>query len=186
MKWEHIYNRLVQSGLQEDWGPWTKSVASRCNYAGKYTKFCESTSRKRLRVSPAMHRRSFIYGFNTSMSERLRAMREDQGQYSGSMALALRDYREQVKEAVYIHFPDLKPHDEDCQCERCRSMRESASKPIKKGRVPKMKIVRIDMNSVDEGSQAAERVQIIQRGDPNAQRISGNLGSSIKKEELDA
>jgi hypothetical protein len=177
MKWKDIYRRLVDAGLQEDLGPWSPKVASKCNYAGLYTNYCAETSRKRLRVSPAVHRRSFIYGFNNTMYERLRSMREDQGQYTGSMALALREYRDKVKDAVWIHFPELKPHPENCECESCVDRREAAAKTATKKtrKGPKPRYVKIDRGSMDEGSLAAQQVELVQRGDDTRQRIAGEL-----------
>src|SRR5580765_2541614 len=177
MKWKDIYQRLVDAGLQEDWGPWTSGIASKCNYAGKYTRFCETTNRKRLRVSPAVHRRSFIYGFNDTMNQRFYTMRESQGQYSGSMALTIRDYRAKIKEAVWLHFPDLKPHPADCQCEKCVAERAAVAAAAKRKprRAAKPKMVKVDHGSMREGSAAAENVELISREDSSRQRISGEL-----------
>lgn len=180
MKWEEIYRRLVKAGLQEDLGAWRKSVASKVNYAGKYTKFCEVTNRKRLRVTPSVHRRSFIYGFNEAMRERFRSMREDQGQYNGSMALALREYREAIKEAVWVHFPELQPHPEDCACDACKAKTAALEKAKKtsgrRRKAPKPRMVKVDRNSMDEGATAASRVELIDKTGTDSQRIAGELG----------
>lgn len=187
MKWEDIYRRLRDAGLQEDFGPWGKSVASKVNYAGVYTRFCELTARKRLRVTPSVHRRSFIYGFNDAMRDRFRSMREDQGQYTGSMAIALREYRQAVKEAVWVHFPELKPHAEDCQCDVCTQQAAArANVKVRKGRKRKaaQRTVKVNVSSMDQGASAASRVKLIDRTGAADPRIAGQLGSVVKKDEL--
>lgn len=122
-KWEKIYYRLRDAGLVEDLGWWSKSVASKMNFAGKYTKYCQARDRTRTYTSPAIYRRSYVAGFSSGVGERFSELRRQQGQNTGSMALALKDYRQAVQEAVWDMFEDLRPHPADCQCNDCHFMK---------------------------------------------------------------
>lgn len=104
MKWEDIFTRLRDSGYYPADMPWN---ASKMNFAGKYTQYCRTHNRERVYTSPSVYRRSFVTGFADALSSRLRVQREEQGQSTGSMALALRDIDVVVRDYMFENFPDM-------------------------------------------------------------------------------
>lgn len=161
LKWEEIYYRLRKAGHYPADQPWN---ASKMNYAGKYTRYCDQHGRERVRVTPSVYRRSFALGFSRTLRERLRTQREEQGQDTGSMALALRDIRLVVQEAVYEFFPDMRPHEASCQCKKCKESR----KPVR-GRD-----VSISLSAVARGNAAGKEATIISN--------SGKVGGADRRE----
>lgn len=95
-----------------------------------YRKYCEAHNLPQVKINPKTYQWSFTSGFCTTIRTRFRAIREQRegGRDStGSMALALRDIADQARDAMYDDFPDLKPHDADCDCADCKRKR----KPVK-------------------------------------------------------
>lgn len=178
LKWEVIYNRLKSAGLVEDLGYWNGKVASRMDFAGKYTKFCRDMGRDRVYTSPAVYRRSFADGWTSGVIEKLREMREDQGQSTGSMALALRDIRLVVREAMWDEFPDLRPHPDDCDCDKChrcddpkcqRPRCKAARKPVPKSFYRE---VTVDYGVIGRGRKEGREAEILSNS-PNLKSQRG-------------
>lgn len=79
-------------------------------------------------VNPKAYQYSYCYGFYATVAERLRMMRGDREvEHTGDMSLALRDIEDLAREAMWDDFPELRPHEDDCQCEQCKARR----KPVK-------------------------------------------------------
>jgi len=166
LKWEECHRRLRAAGLVPD-EPWSKKVASKMNFAGKYTRYCQEHGKERTYTSPAIYQRSFTDGFEWSLRERLRKMRDDQGQSTGSMAVVLHDIRGIVRSAMWDMFEDMRPHPDDCECDQCHECDDpDCERPRCKAKRDKRKPVkarevRMDWGVVARGSKAAQEVQII-------------------------
>lgn len=104
LKWDEISKRLHAAGYYD--GPESSWEMGKTDYAGKYTRYCKEHGRERVYVTPSIYRRSFAQGFSTTLSQRLRQQREEQGQETGTMALAIRDISAFVEEALFAAFPD--------------------------------------------------------------------------------
>lgn len=79
-------------------------------------------------VNPHAWTISFVAAFAGTIRTRFREMSDDrESANTGSNALVLRDIRLQAQEAMYLDFPDLRPHPEDCKCESCTAKK----KPVK-------------------------------------------------------
>jgi hypothetical protein len=178
LKWRDIYNRLVDAGLQEDLGDWDENgVASKVNYAGKYTTFCTNTGRHRTQVSPSVFRRSFIAGFLAGLREKFISMRETQGQNTGSMALALKDYREEVKKAFHEFFPVHAPKPVDSDA--LDRVVAAASKGRRRKAPPERKFSYQVLNA---GKEAGRNVDIISNEEAGRQQAPGSVADGGRRE----
>jgi len=93
-----------------------------------YRKYCEAHGLQQVKVNPKTFQFSYVQSFCNAVSSRLYRMRQERPEPTeGSMALALRDIREQAKESMWDDFPDLRPHPENCSCSACSRSR----KPVK-------------------------------------------------------
>jgi hypothetical protein len=166
LKWGEIHRRLRNVGLVPD-EPWSKKVASKMNFAGKYTQHCREQGRDRTYVTPSVYRRSFVDGFRWSLATRLRNQVEQQGQHTGSNAIALRDIMIVVREAMWDLFPELRPHPDDCDCDGCHECDDpKCNRPNCKAkrskRVPAKPVtVRWSRSAEQAGHAAGQRVEII-------------------------
>lgn len=92
-----------------------------------YRRWCRETGHPQSYVNQRTFRKHFADGFTDEVNNRLRVMRRaseqayDEGHSAGSMALAVRDMKEVILEAVYVEFPDLRPHPADCECDACHT-----------------------------------------------------------------
>jgi hypothetical protein len=119
MTWDQI---LDWTGLRND--PLGKRLLP------AYRKYCEANGLSQVKTNPKTFQWSFTEGYCVTVKQRLREMRGDREQYTGSgKELALRSIEVQAKEELYNDFPDLRPHEADCQCKDCSARR----KPIKAG-----------------------------------------------------
>jgi len=150
LKWENIHGRLRKAGLVPD-EPWSKKVASKMDFAGKYTRYCEQHSRDRTYVTPSVYRRSFAAGFSSALRARLSNQAEEQGQNTGSTALVLRDIRLVIEQALFELFPDMRPHPSNCQCEVCTEKK----KPIK------LRDTKVSLEAMNRGHRAGNEVEIM-------------------------
>jgi hypothetical protein len=80
-------------------------------------------------VHPDAYAISYTREFYGAISSRLLALRKESLESSGdnSMALAVRDIRDQAQEALWEDYPNLRPHPADCSCKAC----VAARKPVK-------------------------------------------------------
>lgn len=136
-------------------------------------------------------RRNFAEGYEDQVSMRLRAMsrasREafDKGHEAGSMALAVRDIASVVKAKVYEEWPDLAPHDPECECDACHA-RKCTDPNCKRPRcVAKRKPVRVrrapeytyDHSARQAGRAAGEKVAL----ENNPSRRVGGSGPALPR-----
>lgn len=118
MTWDQI---LDWTGLRDD--PLGKRLLP------AYRKYCEAHDLPQVKINPKTYQWSFMNGFCNTVKARLRAIREQREgsrDSTGSMALALRDIADQARDAMYDDFPDLRPHDENCNCKSCKDRRKPA------------------------------------------------------------
>jgi len=109
----------------------------------------------------------YCSGFTSSVILKLQAMREDQGQDSGGMAIAIRDMYDVAREAMFTDFPDQRPHPPDCDCDihhKCndpdceRPRCVAARKPAPKAQYRSMSVA-----GAARGMQAGREAKIIGR-----------------------
>ena len=107
----------------------------------EYRAYCQETGRTQQKTMPKTFQRSFAMGYASTVGRRLREMRHGIEAAGGnSMALALRDIRQVVSEAVYDLFPGWGGHE--------------------KGTVEKRRQWKIDGHAVGHGIQAGSRVDL--------------------------
>lgn len=115
-------------------------------------------------IHPDTYAMSFMHGFTAKVRERLVKMQEGRGSaQTGSTALVIRDIRDQAMEALYQDFPDLRPHPQGCECERCNP------KPGKKMARVYRGGRRIDYAAMGKGVREGEKVRIVSN-DPQVQQ----------------
>jgi hypothetical protein len=113
MKWQRIADLLAQAGQlpqHEVGGP-----VHRLGLSSIYTRFCDRTGRKRLRVSPGVYQRSWSEGFVMAVNEKFRRQRRfreekpTDAKYAPGMdkgmQLALRDITEVVRAKAEELYP---------------------------------------------------------------------------------
>lgn len=165
LKWEEIHRRLAAADLVPT-ERWTKQVASKMNFAGKYTAYCRAHGKERTYTSPSIYRRSFVYGFDMELRKRLCRQVEER-ENTGSTAIALRDISLVVNETMWDMFPDLRPHPDDCDCDmhhECddpKCMRPRCKAARSKRAIAKPRFVTIDNGIVGRGRAAGAEVQIM-------------------------
>lgn len=152
MSWPEITRRMVAAGMleykvtthlvrkfgtveqieQELNRPWEE----RKNYAKPahdYRNWCKREKRPQSYTDWRVYRREFSNGFEQGVESQMRRMRREQEDAydkdhdAGGMALVVRDIRNVIRDFTFEEFPDLKPHEEGCQCRSCTSKR----KPIR-------------------------------------------------------
>lgn len=110
----------------------------------------------------------FCSAFVGSVNLKLSAMREEQGQDSGSMAIALRDMRDIAREAMFDDFPDMAPHPPDCDCDKCHVCDDpKCQRPRCKARRQPLRATHYRNMSVAgaaRGRQAGHEAKIVGRG----------------------
>jgi hypothetical protein len=120
----------------------------------KYVK--ESGGEGVISANPHGYLISYTDGFYYALSKRFREMREgrESSQEGSSMALVLRDIKDQAREALWQDFPELRPHPANCQCKQCVASR----KPIKY-----RDGYQTNWSAYGRGSQAGDSARIISR-----------------------
>lgn len=108
---------------------------------GEYRRYCQATGRSQQKTMPKTFQRSFALGYAGTVDKRLREMRDAVNAAGGnSMALALRDIKTVVAEAVYDLFPNWEGH--------------------KSGAITKKRQWKIDGHAVGHGIAAGSRVDL--------------------------
>jgi len=93
-----------------------------------YNKYLKETGGIKIKANPRTYQYSFISSFCSTIESRMRQMAAGrESSHTGSMEIALRDVREQAREALWGEFPDLRPHPPTCKCSQCSARR----KPVK-------------------------------------------------------
>lgn len=130
---------------------------------------------KRITMHPVTWAMSFMDGYVTTIRERFGKMREmrDIPSDADSMALVVRDIRDQAREAMFEDFPNLRPHPKDCQCKSC----VAARKPVKYSSAKFRAGRQIDWSARTQGGQAGQSARIPTVGDKVKGRDTKSLGS---------
>lgn len=141
--WPEVARKLLDAGIIEP--KEGESVqAARKRYSDRlprrYRAWCKAEGLRQDYTDQRAFRRNFADGYVSVIYSRLWNLR-DAAENSGS-ALALRDIRQVVRDAVWEFYPDLKPHEKGCECERCKQRR----KPVR---------YRQDNRKVDYAARAA-------------------------------
>jgi hypothetical protein len=139
--WDKVTRRLIEAGLVDDPTPglpfppdrkdWKVECRERFllseRLVRRYRAWCAETDRPQTYTNVKTYREHFAAGFSGEIGNRLWSMRrESEGSYDAShegnsAALAVRDIRQVVKEAMWDFFPDFRPHPEDCECDDCHT-----------------------------------------------------------------
>jgi hypothetical protein len=160
--WDIALNRLADAGMVEKLDAprrtkdktWWVSFKEYESAIRKYRTWCKRTGHPQAKVNQQTFRRNFADGFVDEIEDRFYRMRSaqetsyDAEHEAGSAALAIRDIRDVVAEAVFEFFPDLRPHPEDCTCAVCERRRSQKLKPVR---------YRRDTRVVDYAARAAGR-----------------------------
>jgi hypothetical protein len=115
----------------------------------------------------------FCTSFAWAIRSKLREMRTGEVRGGDTMALAIRDITDLSREAMFGDFPDLRPHPEDCQCDRCHFAKCSDPKCKRPRCVEARKPVRYRKTRYREpvyaaqarGAQAGESARIMGRNE---------------------
>lgn len=205
LKWADIYDQLLpvfhshpkfrKYGQQEDmpvsygylkfdgwwfprnmprpWGVWCTGV---------YTNHCKKHNLPRNYASPTVYRRSFVEGYMARIRARLAEMREARGQAEVGKGLVLAGKEGDLKELLYELRPELRPHPDDCDCDRCHRCADpkcqrlgcvAARKPLK-FRAARYVEHKIDHGAMRNGARAANSADLMGG--------RGNVGGSKAKE----
>lgn len=89
-------------------------------FTKEYTDFCKSQNRERIYTNPDIYKRSFLQGYVQRLSSRINELKEDAG---AGTALVLRGREDDLMEKLYEMFPNLRPHEADCDCDSCHLAR---------------------------------------------------------------
>jgi hypothetical protein len=186
LDWGIITRRLIDAGMLEDPMPgeiwfeqrkdWSVYQKDRYKLSQRvvktYRDYCKRTGRKQTYTNVKTYREFFADAFASEIANRLYIMaRGSEEAYSksdatsNSFALAIRDIKQQVEEAVWDFFPDLRPHPDDCDCDDCHWRKcndESCQRPVcVRMRMPvkqsRARSYKIPTRSVDHQAIAAGR-----------------------------
>lgn len=122
----------------------------------------------------------FCQAFSSEVVRKLRMLRTGEDSSAGSMALALRDITELAKELMWDEFPQLRPHPEDCDCDKChwcddpncqRRMCVERRKPVKAS-TAKVRYRQLNYTALSRGSAAGREA-----------KIAGKGGSGLRKQK---
>jgi len=175
--WDTITRRLIEADWLEDPNPGVIYPRKRADWkhycrerfllsermVGRYRTWCKEQDRSQTYTNVATYRREFAAGFSNEIWSRLARMRrESEGQYDSShsgnsAALAIRDIKQVVKEALWEFYPDLKPHPADCECGPCHTAKctdPDCDRPACKAKRKPIKF-RPDNRKVDYAARAA-------------------------------
>lgn len=107
-------------------------------------------------VSLGSYAEDFMRAYATSVTSKMREMRDAPTAETGSMALAIRDITDLAKELMYMEFPNLRPHPVGCTCDRCNP--KMSTKPIK---YRKSDYRSINTTATARGAQAGAQARIM-------------------------
>jgi hypothetical protein len=178
--WDKVTRRLIEAGMIEDPNPGVPFPRERADWktqcrerfllserlVRRYRSWCKETNRPQTYTNVKTYREHFAAGFSDTIGNRLRKMRrESERQYdashsTGGAALAIRDIRTLVKEALWEFFPDMAPHPADCDCAVCHTRKCIDPKCSRPGCVEKRKPVKyrpmsVSQQKIDYAARAA-------------------------------
>lgn len=188
MPWQIAIDRIIKAGEVADvyidpdatfddvYKPWVH----------EYRRWCRATGHPQSYVNQQTFRKHFAEGFSDGISSRLRRIRIETEQHydasheSGSMALAVRDIGQVIEEEVWKAYPDLAPHDPDCDCDACHSRKcrnpdckrpicVAMRKPVRR-RAVSQAAPKIDWAARNAGREAAQKADLSNKP---SERIGG-------------
>lgn len=165
----------VESGREfDDYSPVKQSIKNRLANANRRYVRDNGKQGERNYVKPEVYQRSFMMGFRQEVRIRLMNMATasrtayDADHDAGSMALAVRDIREQAMELYKEEFPPPPPLTEE-ELARLRN--------LPKGRALKMREVTVDYGAMGKGRSAGARVNLSQNPSRGVGGRKGELDS---------
>lgn len=170
-KWQEIHGKLQSHPDYPRRGePWSKS-AGLTMYA-QYKKFVEKVGEDYVGTSsPKTWRSDFIAGYTTRIGNRLREMRAQTVGDNDMLPALFKDKDAEVQEAIWVMYPELRPHDPACKCDRCERNR----KPIYtgKGRGRSVGFRYRNTGAMNAGGKVANKADLA----PSSGRVGGVKGS---------
>lgn len=112
MKWQDIYY------IQHPEGTWERRHGVR--YTNVYKKWAEQTGTERQQTSGVKeYREQFIRAYTRRIKERLQKIDQVREEETAGYSLVRVSIADDLKEALYQHFPSQRPHPEECECDIC-------------------------------------------------------------------
>lgn len=173
--WLRVGSRIFVKKVSKGVGVWFTKV---------YTEHCTRNNLPRTYASPSVYRRSFIDGYMYRIKERLHEMSQARGTAAVGKELVLANREGDLKELLFELRPELRPHPDDCDCDKChhcldpkceRPRCKARRAPVKLGRVARYVEPKYDAAASRNGRSAANSADLM--GGRN------NVGSN--KRELD-
>lgn len=115
-------------------GDLTGSSAKKLRAVRKaYHDLCEAEGRKPVKgLKAETYRESFMEGYVDRIEGRLTEMRRARETATAGKGLVLATRDDDLREAFFVEFPDLRPHPKDCECDSCHFSKcndESCTRP---------------------------------------------------------
>lgn len=89
-------------------GPWL---------IGSYKKWAAANGRETVGANPDTYRRSFRAGYIMAVRTRINEMKRARESAGTGKELVLSSMREELQEALYVAFPEKRPHPPGCDCD---------------------------------------------------------------------
>lgn len=104
-KWQRIHQLLQNApGYPHTGQEWTRPIGVK--FTKVYSEYCKDNQREQFKTSPITWQRNFADAYVAEISNRFYQIRKEQP-YSGTMALAVRDRSQDVKNMLTQEFPKL-------------------------------------------------------------------------------
>lgn len=137
-------------------------------FTKEYTSLCEATGRKRIYADPSVYRRSFSQAYAYRVETRIASMSADRSNAGSGKELVLANRSGDLQEFFWEQFPDLRPHPEDCECDKCHARRctdQTCKRPfcVQKRKPVRHKLpaeLKTDANAWSRGRAAADTVDL--------------------------
>lgn len=167
LTWERIHEQLFKVGLITD--PDTRPVRIRIyNHYKKFLK--EDGDRKQVYANPDVWRRNFILGYTSELTNRIYEMSNERRKAAQGHELVLASMKDDLLEALYEHFPHLRPHAPDCNCDECHRCGKptcqrpncvAARKPVRySSRARTVRELKYDASAASAGASAARTMDL--------------------------
>lgn len=126
LTWERIHEHLFKIGLITE--PDSRPV--RIRIYNHYKKFIAQDGRKQVYANPDVWRRNFIVGYSNELQNRIFDMSSARKAAGSGKELVLASMADELLEALYEFFPNLRPHPPSCDCDIChRCDRKDCQRP---------------------------------------------------------
>lgn len=141
-------------------------------WKNQYKKFCvENNIDGRTFGHANNYRYNFIQGYVSRINTRLAEMNRHNKQATSGKEMVLANMEESLSEALWEHFPELRPHPDTCECDGCHLMRcqdgkckrsicVSGRKPVRYRRTASVGGPRVDYAARSAGSNVANTADL--------------------------